>query len=88
VTQPSPSVPVAAIEEPPAPPTRPLVLDLDGEPTYTLQRLERLVHEAELRGDPKAEEWAYYLPLLREEAEPDGRLPAQFASLVDSIFAA
>jgi len=54
VTQPSPSVPVAAIEEPPAPPTRPLVLDLDGEPTYTLQRLERLVHEAELRGDPKA----------------------------------
>jgi len=88
VTQPSPSVPVAAIEEPPAPPTRPLVLDLDGEPTYTLQRLERLVHEAELRGDPKAEEWAYYLPLLREEAEPDGRLPARFASLVDSIFAA
>lgn len=88
VTHASPSAPVAAIEEPAAPPTRPLVLDLDGEPTYTLQRLERLVREAELRGDPKAEEWAYYLPLLREQAEPDGRLPAQFASLVDSIFAA
>ena len=59
-----------------------------AEATYTLQRLERLVHDAELRGDPRAEEWAYYLPLLREQAEPDGRLPAQFASLVDSIFAA
>ena len=59
-----------------------------AEATYTMQRLERLVHDAELRGDPRAEEWAYYLPLLREEAEPDGRLPAQFASLVDSIFAA
>jgi hypothetical protein len=82
------AAPVEAIEEPLAPPLRPRVLDLDGEPTYTLQRLERLVHEAELRGDPQAEEWAYYLPLLREQAEPDGRLPAQFASLVDSIFAA
>jgi chromosome segregation ATPase len=59
-----------------------------AEATYTLQRLERLVHDAQLRGDPQAEEWAYYLPLLREHAEPDGRLPAQFASLVDSIFAA
>jgi hypothetical protein len=86
--QAEPAAPVEAIEEPFAPPLRPRVLDLDGEPTYTLQRLERLVHEAELRGDPQAEEWAYYLPLLREQAEPDGRLPAQFASLVDSIFAA
>lgn len=87
-THAEPAAPVTVSEEPPAPATRPLVLDLDGEPTYTLQRLERLVREAEQRGDPKAEEWAYYLPLLREEAEPDGRLPAQFASLVDSIFAA
>jgi hypothetical protein len=86
--QAEPAAPVEAIEEPLGPPLRPRVLDLDGEPTYTLQRLERLVHEAELRGDPQAEEWAYYLPLLREQAEPDGRLPAQFASLVDSIFAA
>jgi hypothetical protein len=84
--QAEPAAPVEAIEEPLAPAPRPRVLDLDGEPTYTLQRLERLVHEAELRGDSQAEEWAYYLPLLREQAEPDGRLPAQFASLVDSIF--
>jgi hypothetical protein len=84
--QAEPAAPVEAIEEPLAPAPRPRVLDLDGEPTYTLQRLERLVHEAELRGDPQAEEWALYLPLLREQAEPDGRLPAQFASLVDSIF--
>jgi len=86
--QAKPAAPAVATEEPLAPALRPRVLDLDGEPTYTLQRLERLVHEAQLRGDPQAEEWAYYLPLLREQAEPDGRLPAQFASLVDSIFAA
>jgi exonuclease VII large subunit len=78
--------PEPAIETAPAQPLAPVV-DLDGtEPTYTLQRLERLVHDAQLRRDPQAEEWAYYLPLLREHAEPDGRLPAQFASLVDSIF--
>jgi hypothetical protein len=77
-------------EEPvwePPPPARAPIVDLDAtESTYTLQRLERLVHEARLRGDPQAEEWEVYLPLLREQAEPDGRLPAQFASLVDSIF--
>jgi hypothetical protein len=77
--------------EPPAPsvdaatPARAIDPDAADAP-YTLQRLERLVHDAQLRGDPQAEEWAYYLPLLREHAEPDGRLPAQFASLVDSIF--
>jgi hypothetical protein len=71
----------------PAPPEP--TFDPDAtESTYTLQRLERLVHEAQLRGDPQADEWGYYLPLLREHAEPDGRLPAQFASLVDSVFAA
>jgi phage shock protein A len=71
------------------PPLRARAVDPDAtDAPYTLQRLERLVHDAQLRGDPQAEEWAYYLPLLREHAEPDGRLPAQFASLVDSIFAA
>lgn len=80
----------AAEPEPePMPEPRAPIVDLDAtESTYTLQRLERLVHDAQLRGDPQAEEWAYYLPLLREHAEPDGRLPAQFAPLVDSIFAA
>jgi DNA repair exonuclease SbcCD ATPase subunit len=68
---------------------RPHAVDLSSrEATYTLQRLEHLVEDAQRRGDPRAEEWAYYLPLLREHAEPDGRLPVQFASLVDSIFAA
>jgi phage shock protein A len=88
-TPPDPEV-ETAIE--PAPEVVPAPRTLEpggvGEATYTLQRLERLVHEAQLRGDPQAEEWAYYLPLLREHAEPDGRLPAQFAALVDSIFAA
>jgi septal ring factor EnvC (AmiA/AmiB activator) len=77
VIAPPPPVPRPVSDEPPS-----------AESTYTLQRLERLVHEAQLRGDPQAEEWAYYLPLLREHAEPDGRLPAQFAALVDSIFEA
>jgi exonuclease VII large subunit len=93
--RPAPQAPEPAIEAPPdpepepEPPPRAHVVDLDAtESTYTLQRLERLVHDAQLRGDPQAEEWSYYLPLLREHAEPDGRLPAQFASLVDSIFAA
>jgi hypothetical protein len=83
-----PQAPVVAIEEPPAPVRAPAVELGATESTYTLQRLERLVRDAQLRGDPQAEEWAYYLPLLREHAEPDGRLPAQFASLVDNIFAA
>jgi uncharacterized coiled-coil protein SlyX len=71
----------------PAAVPRERLIDPDAtQSMYTLQRLERLVRDAQLRGDPQAEEWAYYLPLLREHAEPDGRLPAQFASLVDSIF--
>jgi hypothetical protein len=81
-----PPVPVSTPVPEPEPPVRGVELE-GSESTYTLQRLERLVHDAQLRGDPQAEEWAYYLPLLREHAEPDGRLPAQFASLVDSIFA-
>jgi hypothetical protein len=89
-----PEPPLVTAEPPPAPVSTPAPeppahgVELEGtESTYTLRRLERLVHDAQLRGDPQAEEWAYYLPLLREHAEPDGRLPAQFASLVDSIFA-
>jgi chromosome segregation ATPase len=79
--------PEEATEEPlPAPPAAALESETT-EGTYTLQRLERLVEEARDRGDPQAEEWAFYLPLLRDHAEPDGRLPAQFASLVDSVFA-
>jgi hypothetical protein len=85
--RPEPPAPEIEIEAPPAAAPPPAAFDPDAaEPTYTLQRLERLVHDAQLRGDPQADEWAYYLPLLREHAEPDGRLPAQFASLVDSIF--
>ena len=92
--RPEPKAPEPVVEPPPAPVQEPPapelpVIDLDSrDAKYTLQRLERLVQEAQLRGDPQADEWAYYLPLLREHAEPDGRLPAQFASLVDSIFPA
>jgi hypothetical protein len=74
---------VTAPAAPPAP-----GIDLESrDATYTLQRLEHLVEEARRLGAPQADEWACYLPLLREHAEPDGRLPAQFASLVDSVFA-
>jgi TolA-binding protein len=88
-----PAAPLPAPEEAetapePSPPSPSAPVGGQTEGTYTLQRLERLVHEAQLRGDPQAEEWAVYLPLLREHAEPDGRLPARFATLVDSIFAA
>jgi hypothetical protein len=89
----APELPVATealAPPPPAPLSPPPARAVDPEATeapYTLQRLERLVSEAQLRDDPQAEEMATYLPLLREHAEPDGRLPAQFAPLVDSIFA-
>ena len=53
---------------------------------YNLRRLEQLVHESELRGDPESEEWAYYLPLLREHSDVDGNLPVQFDSLVYGVF--
>jgi hypothetical protein len=51
-----------------------------------MDELERLVSEAHTQGDPNAEEWAFYLPLLRQHAEPDGRIPAQFDSLVMTVF--
>jgi DNA repair exonuclease SbcCD ATPase subunit len=86
--RPEPPAPEIEIELPSAAAPPAAAFDPDAaESTYTLQRLERLVRDAQLRGDPQAEERAYYLPLLREHAEPDGRLPAQFASLVDNIFA-
>jgi hypothetical protein len=72
-----------AVAEPAVPPAPQRPPD-DG--TYNIRRIEELVREAELRGDPQAEEWAYYLPLLRQHADADGRLPAQFDTLVDSVF--
>jgi hypothetical protein len=77
-----PSPPVAAHEAAPAPVTEPS----NGDDAYHLRRLEHLVRDAELRGDPAAEELAYYLPLLREHADVDGHLPREFHTLVDSVF--
>jgi hypothetical protein len=83
-TRPAPSGRSEAAAKPDAadPPAQPLA----SGAAYTLQNLERLLQAARLRGDPRAEEWAYYLPLLRQHAAPDGRLPAQFAALVDGVF--
>ncbi len=60
----------------PSPATRPT----------NLHRLEQVVREAQLREDPAAEEWAFYLPLLREHADSTGRLPRSSHSLIDSVF--
>jgi hypothetical protein len=54
---------------------------------HNLRDLEELVVEAQLRNDPRAEEMAYYVPLFREHAALDGSLPAQFDSLVETVFA-
>lgn len=53
---------------------------------YTLQQLEHAIADAQVRGEPQAEEWVFYLPLLREHARIDGTIPAQFDSLIDSVF--
>ena len=51
-----------------------------------MAEIERFVADASARGLPEAEEWSYYLPLLREQARPDGTLPPQFDSLLESVF--
>ena len=53
---------------------------------YHLRQLEQLLRDAQLRGEPQAEEWAYYLSLLSEHADFDGRLPQQFNALVANVF--
>jgi hypothetical protein len=78
------AAPAANVVSEPAVPPAPQRPPDDG--TYNIRRIEELLREAELRGDPQAEEWAYYLPLLRQHADADGRLPAQFDTLVDSVF--
>ena len=55
-------------------------------PESQIARLERAIAEAHAAGRPEAEEWAFYLPHLREHARPDGSLPPQFDALVESVF--
>lgn len=81
--EPSLSPPTVEGPEPPAAAAQHAEPD-DG--TYNLHRLEQLVRDEQLRDNAEAEEWAYYLPLLREHADSTGRLPAQFHSLIDSVF--
>jgi hypothetical protein len=84
------AAPAALVANGEAEPTAPVVPPASERPpddgTYTVWRVEELVRDAELRGDPRAEEWAYYLPLLRQHADADGRLPVQFDTLVESVF--
>jgi len=94
VEQPIPSAQPEPPEPAPAEPVPAPTLDLDPVLTppvhhtgrHNLYRLEQLVRDAETQGDPRAEEWSVYLPLLREHAEADGSLPAQFDSLIESVF--
>jgi hypothetical protein len=51
-----------------------------------MAEVERLVADAYAQGLPEAEEWSFYLPLLRERSRPDGTLPAQFDALLESVF--
>lgn len=53
---------------------------------HTVAALEELVHEGREQGLPEAEEWSFYLPLLKQHAAPDGTLPPQFDSLVENVF--
>src|SRR5262249_54911365 len=68
----------AAAEEEPVVPGAP------GE--YNLRQLEQLLRDAQLRSEPQAEEWAYYVPLLSEHADFEGRLPPEFNALVANVF--
>jgi hypothetical protein len=52
----------------------------------TIDRLERAVARAFDEGQPQAEEWSFYLPLLRERADAQGRLPPELDALVESVF--
>jgi hypothetical protein len=57
-----------------------------GYASMTLPALERLVADNEDEFPEHVKEWNYYLYYLREYAEPDGRFPAYFQTLVESIF--
>ncbi|HEV7639659.1 MAG TPA: hypothetical protein VGO39_02180 [Gaiellaceae bacterium] len=81
------SLPAEVVEEPATPTAPPAAQRPPDDGTYNIRAVEELVRDAQLRGDPHAEEWAYYLPLLREHADLDGRLPARFDALIDSVFA-
>jgi len=69
------------VAPPPPPPPPPVVR---GRPT--LGQLEALVEDAYRRGAPEAEEWAVYVPLLRDHASADGTLPEQFDALIAQVF--
>jgi hypothetical protein len=51
-----------------------------------LADIQWLVDEAFAQGAPVAEEWAAYLPLLREQVLPDGTFADQLLPLIESVF--
>jgi len=70
---------LAAMPEPEAQP---------GEPgAWRIEELERLVSDRGPQYPEKIEEWRYYVHFLREQAAPDGTLPASFDYLIDETFA-
>jgi len=79
----------AAAAPPPAPPppAMPPLAVPDGDGSYNLVSLERLVAERGAEFPDRAEEWASYLYFLREYAGPDGNVPASFDWLIQEQFA-
>src|SRR4051794_29863337 len=61
-------------------------LTFSGRPT--LPQLEHLALDAERRGAPQAEEWAIYLPLIREHSWIDGTIPPHFDDILRDVFGA
>ena len=77
-------IPEPVVEEPePEPDPEP---EPEPEPESAIERIEHAIAEAHAQGAPEAEEWSFYLPLLREHARPDGSLPPEFEELVESVF--
>ena len=80
---------LARLPEPvevPEPPVADTIEAEEDEPGSIMTLIEQAIADAHARGAPEAEEWAFYLPLLREHARPDGSLPPEFGELVESVF--
>lgn len=78
------AVPVAAAQPEPAQVAeRAPALGARG---VTVEQLERLTEAARAEGRAEAEEWGYYVSVLREHADARGELPPQFDALIESVF--
>jgi hypothetical protein len=82
---PEPPAPLPPPVPQPEPAPEPIPAAAGGLPT--LNELEQLVAQHAHEFPDQAEEWRYYTVFLRDYADYDGRLPAQFDYLVFDVFA-